>query len=283
MIIVFLGMIIFIFYLIITRKVKESKYKAIDLKKKVRDDLNLQYKFFGITVNKPLYEGMKQVAYVIGYMPMRWNIQKKRYENIVMNFDKKKFFKKISEISQELYKKPFKELSPQEKKATMSVVKSDMKNQYLNLQMAKDTKPGETVKIKNFKKEITYNESVDMVALKVSKSGIGKFIAMLFPSQAVYFILEKQQIEFNTNVVNMASGIQRQPYYKEFIFTKSARATLDNTGFKIEREQLMQETANQIPRTVFFDIDSAKRSAFLREQADITSKRFKSQKEAHQD
>lgn len=271
-----IGLIAFVIFLIITRKPRLKEYKEIELAKRIRDDLNMQYKYFGEPVGVPLLDGTRKAAHVIGKLDMVWNEKQRRFENLVLG---KITLPELDNVSKELYSKPFTDLSDNEKRSVRQVVRADKRDQYVEL----EAKKGEKVSIKGFKKEIEYDKPVEVVALKVATGAVGRLIAALLPRKAQYFILNKEQVQFAPKAVYLKKGLQPQPYYWEVIFSNAAKDTLDNTAFKIEREQNMQATANMIPRVIYFNTTAAERAMFQRETADIESKKYRSQKESAQD
>lgn len=256
-------------------KPKEEKYKPIDIKKKVKEDLDLQFKYFSQRLRMPIYSGLIKLGMTSGYMPMVWNVTKKRYENVVIPEDKN-FNDKLEEMSKEIYSKPFSELEDDKKKAIREAVKYEIREDMAEIEVK-----GEKVTVKHGKIEHKEIERTDVYVFKILPSNLINRGIDVILGKYKYFIVDLAAVTFNNQAVNLSPSLQRQPYFGQFIFSTATKNIIDNTAFKIERENLLQEVANQIPRTVFFDLGTAKDTTTKREEAKIFEERYKSQQEQH--
>lgn len=237
-VIAILILIILIIWLVLTRMPRTKEYKAIDLKKEIKDDLDTQYKYFGSAVNKPLFNGMLQVGIVRGHMPLVWH--NRRYSKII----EKKFKDGIKKIEVQINEKE-----------------------------AQQTK----------QKTIYIDVPIDLMALKIYQGGFLAKIKSMLGFGMKYFIYEKNDVNMDEESIIVSSGLQRQYFFGQFIFSKAGKYTIDNTSFRIDRENQLQEIANQIPRTVFFDTELAKRVVLSREAYALEKEKYKSQVESQQD
>lgn len=273
-----IALVVFVIWLVLTRVPRTKEYKEIDLKKEIKDELNINYKYFSNIVGKPIYAGLIKIGYAIGYMPILWNNQSKRYEPI-MKLNPMKMKEKMETASKEVYEKYFKDLSDVQKKNIRELARQELKDEYVEI-----VKDGEKTKIVRGKNEVIDNEQVPCFVFKVCNAGmLSKMKASLLGFGIKYFIVEQTLVTINDNSIQFQDGLQRQLFFEQFIFTKTGKNIVDNTAFRIDRENQLKEIANQIPRTVFFDIEAAKRASFMREQAQIETERWQHQKEGQQD
>jgi len=77
-----ISFVIIVIWLIFTRKIKKKEFKPLDLKKQVKEDLNEEYKYFSLPINKFIYSGLSKIGFAIGYMPMMWNKKLKKFKGI---------------------------------------------------------------------------------------------------------------------------------------------------------------------------------------------------------
>jgi hypothetical protein len=128
------------------------------------------------------------------------------------------------------------------------------------------------------------DEPVSIMCFKVYLSGFfRKIIAMVFGAGMRYFIVDESEVNIDEDSIKITQGMERQYFFGQFIFSKASKSLVDNTSFRIDRENQLQEIANQIPRTVFFDTEMSKRAIAMREAAQIDAEKFRSQKESQQD
>jgi hypothetical protein len=225
---------------------------------------------------KPMYSGLENVAWVIGYMPMIWNIRLKRYEA------QKKFgteqFAKMEETAKEIYNKAFKELTDEQKRGIREVVKEESKGE--------DTEiiEGEKQVYKFGKKEVKFDEPTTVWLFKVCSPGFfSKLLASVGGFSCRYFLIDEIQVDMGNDAVRLKSGLQPQLYFGHMIFSQSSRNIVENTSFKINRQSEIQEIGNDVSRTIFWDNEFRKRAMAMREQAQIEAEKFRSQKEGQQD
>ena len=233
-----IGVVGIVFYLIITRKPKGKEYKAINLKREIKNDLDVNYKYFSSKVQKPIYNGMNKIGIVAGYMPLIW--QKREYFKLL----KKKIKGKINIVKIKI--------SEQQARRTRSKIE-------------------------------TIDKITNLIALKIYSIGIINKVKAMFGFGFRYFIFKKDDINLDGNAINISSELQRQYFFGQFIFSRASKSLIDNTSFRIDRENQLQEIANQIPRTVFFDTEMAKQVSRYREVAEIERRKYQAQKESMQD
>lgn len=227
-----------IIWLIATRKPRQKEYKPIDMKKEIKNDLDVQYKYFAEAIQRPLYSGMTKVAMVAGFIPLIW--QERKYYKIL----KRK-------------------------------IKGEEKT--IEIQTSESEALKTSAKIK------TVDNPIDLICLKIYYFGLLNKIKAIMGFGFKYFIFKKEDISFDEDSVNINTDLQRQYFFGQFVFSKASKSILDNTSFKIDRENQLQEIANQIPRTVFFDTEISKQVTRAREAAKIEKERFKAQKESMED
>jgi hypothetical protein len=124
---------------------------------------------------------------------------------------------------------------------------------------------------------------IELVALKIYQTGIFSKVKAMFGFGLKYFIFDKKDINTDVDSIKINPDLQRQYFFGQFIFSKAGKNTIDNTSFKVDRENQLQEIANQIPRTVFFANEFAQRAMAMREQAKIEAEKYSAQKESMQD
>ena len=81
----------------------------------------------------------------------------------------------------------------------------------------------------------------------------------------------------------ISASSQPAIFYDIIFYNVPARVFVEDVGFRINRENELNEIANSVPRVVFWDNEFAKRAMAMREDAEIQKARFKGQKEAAED
>jgi hypothetical protein len=272
-----IGLVLFVLYLLISRKPKSPEYKAIDMKKEIKRDFGVQYKFFGIAVGKTIYSSLTKIGYAIGYMPMVWNIRKKKYESVFKS--KPDDYKKLETISQGVYQRAFKDLDAEQKKGVRNVIKEESHEDYAEIIVE-----GETAKFKYGKREVRWDETIPVFCFKVcGDSFFSRLLARLLGVGTRYFIIGDKQVVINDTSIQFVEGLQRQLYFDNFVFSQTGKNIVENTSFKINRQSEIQEIGNDVSRTVFWDNEFRKRALLAREISEIEAKKFKSQKESAED
>jgi hypothetical protein len=258
---ILIGLVIFVVYLLITRKPKQKEYKPINLKKEIKDELKTYYKFFSMPVRKPVYSGLINIGYAIGYMPLVWNKQMKQ---LIAN------------------KRRTKVPGSKEVIADKNALSDEMQYEHVDLGKENIVELNERTPIGSYAKIV--NQPIEMFCFKVcSNNMLSKILAQFLNVGITYFFIEESFVKIDQSSIQFSPFLQRQYFFGQFIFSKIGRDVIDNTAFRIDRENVLQETANQIPRTVFFDTELAKGVARMREVASIEKDRFKSQKESAED
>jgi hypothetical protein len=126
-------------------------------------------------------------------------------------------------------------------------------------------------------KEIT----TPMKILKICSNRFpAKQLAMLFGFGTKYLIVDNSLLSDSEYGLVIDSQSQPSMFYGITIFSRSARAFIENVSFRINRENELQEFANQIPKMAFFENRLANIVARMREQALIEKEKYKSQMEA---
>lgn len=275
-----IAFIIVIVYLVITRKPKQKEFKETDMKKEIKKDLDVQYKYFGEGLNKPIFHGIKQIGYAVGFMPMIWNRRLKKYENILSAG--KQDYAKLEQVAQEVYKKAYKDLSDEQKKGVRNVAREE----------SEQSEPAEIIdegkgqtKFKFGKKEVSWDEPTSVLCFKVTSSNLlMKSVGSLIGIGTRYFLIDEKQIDTsNDGSIHLANSLQPQIYYGNMVFSKSAKDIIENTSFKINRQAEIQEIGNDVSRTVFWDNEFRKRAMLAREVSEIEAKKFRAQQESAQD
>lgn len=129
------------------------------------------------------------------------------------------------------------------------------------------------------RREKMINIPVNMKCLKVcSKNKLKKLLRI----GTKYHIVEDSLLSTDSELGWVING-QPLLFYDIIFYNQPARDFIENTGFRMNRENEMQEIANAVPRVVFWDNEMAKRIIGMREQAEIEAKKFKGQKESAED
>ena len=200
---ILIGAVVFIIYLLISRKTSKPMFKALDLKKETKDRYKREYKFFGMPLGKNIYDIKvndddadanlkKPIAFAIGYMKVRENKQRKRMEPIISNYSKDQLIYKQEEISKQVHDKPFAELTDEQKKGVTDAAKEELRNDKIQ-----DIEVGDKVKIERGHKITTYYEPVAILAFKVcSPDIVSKLLARFTGYGTTWFEFRADQITF---------------------------------------------------------------------------------------
>lgn len=260
----------------VTQKPKVKEFKPLDLKKETRKRYNREYNYFGTKLGKPIYDinDDHPFGWVIGYMKVVWLDQFKRYEPLHQNFSKEQLFDKMMKSAKEVYQKPYDELDDVQKKNIAALAKEELRGEQIE---DADTK------IVRGKKEVSVVVPTPQYLFKVSRySFLYRIIASLTNIGTNYFIFDADQIDFQPEKLVTTANFERRLANDIFVFSKAGKLQVQDIGYGIERENIWQETANQIPRAVHFDTEASKQLILRREDAKIETDKYKHQKEANE-
>lgn len=274
-----IGAAIFIVYLILTRSQKKKEFKPLDMKKETRRRFKKEYKYFGQSLGKPIFdaEGEKPVAFGIGYMKVVEMVSMKRLEPVYAHIPKEKVQAKYADLAQEIYQKNYGDLNDIEKRNVNEVAKEELRNEKV-LEMPLDEKS----RIVSGKKEIRYSIPEPMFMFKIcSPDAFSKFMARLFGVGIDWALFNKNQVSFYPEKVILEANFQRRTPNDVFVFSKEGKNLVQDISYEVEREAIWQETANQIPRAVHFDTEASKELIYRREDARIEKDKRRAQSESH--
>jgi hypothetical protein len=271
---------IFIIYLIATRKPKIKEFKPMDMKKETKRRFKREYKYFGMPLNKNIYEpnNEKPSAYAIGYMKVTEMKELKRLEPIYIHASANMLTMQHEKQAHDIYNKSYAELNEVEKKNVHEVAEEEMKNEKVEI-MERDMK----IKIVRGRKEIQYAEPIPMFAFKICSAGMmNKLLARFIGVGIDWALLNADQVIFEEGRITLTANFQRRTPFDIFVFSKAGTNLVQDITFGVERENIWQETANQIPRAVHFDTEASKALIYRREDAKIEKEKHKAQTETHE-
>lgn len=124
---------------------------------------------------------------------------------------------------------------------------------------------------------------IPLLCFKIYQGSLLGRIKAIFGFGMKYFLIDEKAVAMDEDSIKIDSGLERQYFFGQFIFSRAGKSIMDNTSFRIDRENQLQEIANQIPRTVFFDTELAKRAIMAREAFALEKEKFKAQKESMED
>lgn len=270
-----------IIYLLFTRKPKIKEFVPMNMKKETKRRFKKDYKYFGMKLNKNVYDVNnkdKPIGYAIGYMKVVEMKEMKRLEPIYSNFSKERLSAKHDQTALEIYEKPYAQLNEVEKRNVDEVAKEELRNEKIEVM-----EQSENVKIIRGKKETKYPVPIPMFMLKMcSPDIVSKLLARFLGVGVDWFLLNKDQITFETSKVLLTANFQRRTPFDVFVFSKEGKELVQDITYGIERENIWQETANQIPRAVHFDTEASKSLIYRREDAKIEKEKHKAQTESHE-
>jgi hypothetical protein len=272
-------MAVFMIYLLATRKSKPKEFKPLDLKKETKRRYNNEYSYFGIPLKLHIYDinSDKPFGFVIGYMRVVWMEQFKKYEPVHQNFPKEVFTDKIYSLATEVYQKPYEELDDIQRKSIRELAKEELRKGMTEIVQ------GERPKIVRGKKEILGSNPIPCYMFKITHdSWLYRLLSSISNIGTNYFIFDADQVEFEPKKIILTANFERKTANDIFIFSKAGKLIVQDIGYGIERENVWQETANQIPRAVHFDTEASKALLMKREDAKIRDEQFKHSKEANE-
>lgn len=273
--IVFIGVII---YFILTRKPKVKEYIPLDMKKETKRRFKHLYKYFGMPLGKTVYsvDADKPVAFGIGYMKVVEMENMKRLEPIHAKFDRKKLDAKHEENAQQVYGISYSELNTTQKRNIDEIAKEELRNEEIETFSSRKKR-----KIRRGKVEVDFSVPIPMYVLKICGNSVtSKILARVFNYGVDWALFEKDQISFEKDKVVLTASFQKRTPFDIFVFSKAGKNLVEDITYQQERENIWQETANQIPRAVHFDTEASKSLLYRREDAKLEAEKRKSQKEA---
>jgi hypothetical protein len=274
-----------IMYLLFTRKPKVKEFIPLNMKKETKRRIKKDYKYFGMPLNKNIYDAnteddkdAKPIGYAIGYMKIVEMKEMKRLEPIYSNFSKDRLTAKHDQTALEIYEKPYAQLNEAEKRNIDEVSKEELRNEKVEVM-----EQSENVKIKRGKKEIKYSTPIPMFVFKICPPKmISKVLARFLGVGVDWFLLNSSQVVFEPTKVLFTANFQRRQANDIFTFSQAGKNLVEDITFGVERENIWQETANQIPRAVHFDTEASKSLIYRREDAKIWQDKHKAQTESHE-
>jgi hypothetical protein len=270
-----------IIYLLFTRKPRVKEFIPMNMKKETKRRFKKDYKYFGVSLNKNVYDVNKEdkpVGYAIGYMKVVEMKEMKRLEPIYSSFSKERLSAKHDQTALEIYEKPYAQLNEVEKRNIDEVSKEELRNEKIEVM-----EQSENVKIIRGKKVINYPVPIPMFMLKMCSPGtISTLLARFLGVGVDWFLLNKDQITFEPTKVLLTANFQRRTPFDIFIFSQEGKNLVQDITYGIERENIWQETSNQIPRAVHFDTEASKSLIYRREDAKIEKDKHKAQTESHE-
>lgn len=279
--IIILGFIALSIYLIATRKPKVKEFRPLDMKKETKRRFKREYKYFGKSLNRNIYDindDKNPVAYAIGYMKVVEMQEMKRLEPVYAKVSKSDLDKQHEKNAMEIYQVPYSELNDVQKKNIDEVAKEELRNLKIEV-IAK----GQKTKITRGKKEIEYSIPIPLYMLKICQTNImSKVLARIFNYGVDWALFDKDQIQFEKDRIILTADFQRRTPFDIFVFSSAGKNLVQDISYGQERENIWQETANQIPRAVHFDTEASKSLLYRREDAKIEKEKRKAQTETRE-
>jgi hypothetical protein len=270
-----------IIYLLVTRKPRLKDFKPLDMKKETKRRFKREYKYFGLPLNKNVYnvnDDEKPIAYAIGYMPVTEMKEIKRLEPVYTGFSKPLLDQKHEQMAQQIYLKSYKDLNEVEKKNADEASRDELSKERVQV-----IPKGEKIKYEHGRKIIDFSIPVPMYALKIcSPEILPKLLARFLNYGIDWALFNKEQLKQDEDKILITGSFQRRQAFDVFIFSKEGKNLVEDLSFGVERENIWQETANQIPRAVHFDTEASKALIFRREDAKIEKDKRKAQTESHE-
>lgn len=280
-ILIIIGFVIFIFYLVLTRKPKSKEFKPLDMKKETKKRFKREYKYFGVPLNKNMYvvnDDEHPIGYAIGYMKVVEMKQMKRLEPIVARVSKTALADKHEQTAQEIYGTTYSKLNDVQKRNIDEVSKEELRNDQTEV-IAKNSK----IKIKRGKKEVEFSEPVPMYMFKVCEANIIKKLLARFLNIGIdWMLFNKEQIMNKDDKIYLTANFQRRMPFDVFVYSQAGLKLVEDISFGVERENIWQETANQIPRAVHFDTEASKSLIYRREDAKLEKEKRRAQTESRE-
>lgn len=272
------AMTVFIVYLIATRKPRQKEFKPMDLKKETKKRYNEQFKFFGTSIGTDIYEPdtKKPFGYVMGYMRVVWIDRFKKWEPIHRAYSKDQFNDKMARTALEVYQLPYDQLNDVQKKNVHEIAKDELPRESERIE-----RPDE--KIVGGKRELIINVPVPCYMMRITKPKLlYKILAQLTGIGASWYLFDADQLEWTDKSIILNAHFPRTIFNNVFVFSKAGKQLVQDIAFGVERENVLQETANQIPRTIFFDTAAARAASDRRETAKIEQEKYRHQVEANE-
>ena len=284
-IILIIAFIFITIYLLATRKPRIKEFKPMIMKKETKRRFKHEYKYFGMPLNKNIYdvnlkddENAKPIAYAIGYMPITEMKEMKRLEPVYTNFSKEDLELKHNQMAQQIYQKDYASLNEVEKKNTDEASRDELSKERIQI-MPKDKK----IRYEHGRKIIDFSIPVPMFALKVcSPTVLLKVLARFLGVGTDWWVINKDQLKQEEGNIYIVANFQRRTPFDIFVFSQAGKQLVEDISFGVERENIWQETANQIPRAVHFDTEASKSLIYRREDAKIEKDKHKAQTESHE-
>lgn len=276
-----IGTIVFIVWLILTREQKAKEYKPLDMAKQVKKDLDFLYNIFSIDSNRTIYQGMQNIGFVKGYIPIVWNKSISIDDNIrelMAKVKKDRADKRHDDSLKDTIRNYRKSIVSNGNTETIQEIQDIVsgENPYVEAELEQDI-------IKGKRKGKTIVLPVNMKCLRVCKNNS---ISKIFSSIGLgvkYMIVDDAMLTISDHGYVLNPMVQPSMFYNIMFFSTTARIFIEDIGFRINRQNEIQELANIIPREMFFSNELAKKVASWREQADIEREKFRGQKEGAED
>lgn len=280
-ILIIIGFAIFFIYLVVTRKPKRKEFVPMDMKKETKRRFKREYKYFGIPLHKKIYHANgndKPLGYAIGYMKVVEMKQMKRFEPILAKIPKADLTNAHEKSAREIYNTSYSKLNDIQKRNVDAVSKEELR-EAKTISIAKNSK----VKIRRGKKEVDYSIPVPLYCFKICSNEImPKMLARFLNYGIDWAIFEKDQITLEKDRLLINADFQRRTPFDIFVFSKAGKNLVEDISYGQERENIWQETANQIPRAVHFDTEASKSLIYRREDAKIEKDKRRSQTESRE-
>ena len=274
-----LGGVVIIAYMLLTSKPKVKEFHPLDMKKETKRRFKREYKYFGKPVGKPIYEPEtdKPLAFVIGYMKVVEQKELKRLEPVYSRLSGEQLKSRHEIGAKEVYNLEYDKLNDLQKANIDEMAKEEARNEKVEV-MDQNAK----TKIVRGRKLIEYAEPIPMYMFKICSVGMLQQIMAQYLNVGIdWMLLNKDQVNFEPNKLVLTASFQRRTPFDIFVMSKAGTNLIQDITFGVERENIWQETANQIPRAVHFDTEASKALIYRREDAKIDRDKHKSQSESH--
>lgn len=280
-IIIALAMLFFFIYLIVTRKAKPKEFKPLDMRKETKRRFKREYKYFGRALHKNIYDvndADNPVAFAIGYMKVVEMEQMKRFEPIMPRIPKTDLDKLHAKNALEIYGVGYSHLNDVQKRNIDEVSKEEARTQKIE-EVARNKK----TKIVRGKKETEFSLPVPMYMFKICQPNIlAKLLARFLNYGIDFAVFDKDQVKMEKDRITLTANFQRRTPFDIFVFSESGKNLVQDISYGQERENIWQETANQIPRAVHFDTEASKSLLYRREDSKLEREKRRAQSETRE-
>lgn len=151
------------------------------------------------------------------------------------------------------------------------------------LKRLKHSREKNMIKMKIAKAEKEKKNIIELTILKYTKpdllnKGLGK-LGLRYN----YMVVPTEAIDSNAKELNLKTTLAKDYYLGVTYLSKASRGFIENIAYKLSRKEELTEFADYIPKQNYLEMETAKKTAKMREQARIESEKYKGQIEGAED